>query len=135
MNSIFLKLFTYFLQEQMRNLMAAGTPDGTSCDDIYTQVMGPDAHGRVRCCGMGVTPTKMWGSSSSRQGVDAQELNKLKEQLEEERRLREEQLAEERRLRAEQAERSNRDMERANRQIAELQRLFYSFAGQVVCIQ
>ena len=33
-----------------------------SVDDIYTQMMGPERHGRVRGYGFGVTPTLVFGS-------------------------------------------------------------------------
>ena len=37
-----------------------------SQDQMFTEVFGPERHGRVRGYGAGVTPTKLWGSSSSR---------------------------------------------------------------------
>ena len=39
----------------------------TSVDDIYTQVMGPKRHGRVRGYEFGVTPTLVFSSSSTGQ--------------------------------------------------------------------
>ncbi|RVW13564.1 hypothetical protein CK203_091916 [Vitis vinifera] len=41
----------------------------TSIDEIYTQVMGPERHGRVRGYGFGPTPTSVFGSTSRRQSV------------------------------------------------------------------
>ena len=37
-----------------------------SQDQMFVEVFGPERHGRVRGYGAGVTPTKLWGSSSSR---------------------------------------------------------------------
>ena len=37
-----------------------------SQDQMFVEVFGPKRHGRVRGYGAGVTPTKLWGSSSSR---------------------------------------------------------------------
>ena len=39
----------------------------TSVDDIYAQVMGRERHGRVRGYGFGITPTLVFGSSSTGQ--------------------------------------------------------------------
>ena len=39
----------------------------TFLDDIYTQVMGQENHGRFRGYGFGVTPTLVFGSSSTGQ--------------------------------------------------------------------
>ena len=33
---------------------------------MFVEVFGPERHGQVRGYGVGVTPTKLWGSSSSR---------------------------------------------------------------------
>ncbi|RVW89969.1 hypothetical protein CK203_036570 [Vitis vinifera] len=38
----------------------------TYVDEIYTQVMGPERHGRVRGYGFGPTPTSIFGSTSRR---------------------------------------------------------------------
>ncbi|RVW18581.1 hypothetical protein CK203_107953 [Vitis vinifera] len=38
----------------------------TYVDEIYTQVMGPERHGRVRGHGFGPTPTSIFGSTSRR---------------------------------------------------------------------
>lgn len=69
----------------MRTIMEQGTPDSTARDDVYTQVMGHDTHGRVRCCGLGHTPTRLWGgsasSSTSSRYVDMDEFNRMREQL------------------------------------------------------
>ena len=37
-----------------------------SQDQMFVEVFGFERHGRVRGYGAGVTPTKLWGSSSSR---------------------------------------------------------------------
>ena len=37
-----------------------------SQEQMFVEVLGPERHGRVRGYGAGVTPTKLWGSSSSR---------------------------------------------------------------------
>ena len=37
-----------------------------SQDQMFVEVFGLERHGRVRGYGAGVTPTKLWGSSSSR---------------------------------------------------------------------
>ena len=60
----------------------------TSVDDIYAQVMGQERHGRVRGYGFGVTPTLVFGSSSTRQSrstfssqlENAQEILRVTEQ-------------------------------------------------------
>ncbi|XP_059594024.1 uncharacterized protein LOC100249107 [Vitis vinifera] len=38
----------------------------TYIDEIYTQVMGPERHGRVRGYGFGPTPSSVFGSTSRR---------------------------------------------------------------------
>ncbi|RVW77746.1 hypothetical protein CK203_050320 [Vitis vinifera] len=38
----------------------------TYVDEIYTQVMGPERHGRVQGYGFGLTPTSVFGSTSRR---------------------------------------------------------------------
>ena len=37
-----------------------------SQDQMFVEVFGPERHGQVRGYGAGVTPTKLWGSFSSR---------------------------------------------------------------------
>ena len=37
-----------------------------SQDQMFVEVFGSERHGRVHGYGTGVTPTKLWGSSSSR---------------------------------------------------------------------
>ena len=37
-----------------------------SQDQLFVEGFGPERHGQVRGYGVGVTPTKLWGSSSSR---------------------------------------------------------------------
>ena len=37
-----------------------------SQDQMFVEVFGPECHGRVCGYGAGVTPTKLWDSSSSR---------------------------------------------------------------------
>ena len=37
-----------------------------SQDQMFVEVFGPERHGRVCGYGAGVTPTRLWGSSSSR---------------------------------------------------------------------
>ena len=46
---------------------SASSVASTFVNDIYTQVMGQERHGRVRGYGFGVTPTLVFGSSSTRQ--------------------------------------------------------------------
>ena len=46
---------------------SASSIASTSVDDIYAQVMGPERHGCVRGYGFGVTPTLVFGSSSTGQ--------------------------------------------------------------------
>ncbi|KAF8403379.1 hypothetical protein HHK36_011481 [Tetracentron sinense] len=52
----------------------SGQPKDGSCsfigDDIYTQVMGPERHGRVRGYGLGPTPSTVFGSTSSQSRAD-----------------------------------------------------------------
>ena len=36
-----------------------------SGDEMFVEVFGPEHHGRVRGYGDGISPTKLWGSSSS----------------------------------------------------------------------
>ena len=38
-----------------------------SVDDIHTQVLGPERHGRVRSLGFGVTLTSLFGVKKKRQ--------------------------------------------------------------------
>ncbi|XP_034710788.1 uncharacterized protein LOC117933510 isoform X5 [Vitis riparia] len=45
---------------------SASSGASTSVDEIYTQVMGPERHGRVRGYGFGPTPTSIFGSTSRR---------------------------------------------------------------------
>ena len=47
-----------------------------SQDQMFVEVFGSERHGRVHGYGTGVTPTKLWGSSSSR-------MHDLKKQLQE----------------------------------------------------
>ena len=49
------------------SIASASYVASTSIDDIYAQVMGRERHGRVRGYGFGVTPTLVFGSSSTRQ--------------------------------------------------------------------
>ena len=37
-----------------------------SQDQMFVEVFGPERHGQVRGYGVGATPTKLWGSFSSR---------------------------------------------------------------------
>ena len=46
---------------------SASSVASTSVDDIYAQVMGRERHGHVQGYGFGVTPTLVFGSSSTRQ--------------------------------------------------------------------
>ena len=52
----------------------------TSIDEIYTQVIGPERHRRVRGYEFGPTPTSIFGSTSKRQSTTnlANNLNMLK---------------------------------------------------------
>eukprot|EP00261_Vitis_vinifera_P040885 XP_019082128.1 PREDICTED: uncharacterized protein LOC100244921 isoform X3 [Vitis vinifera] len=45
---------------------SASSGASTYVDEIYTQVMGPERHGRVRGYGFGPTPTSIFGSTSRR---------------------------------------------------------------------
>ena len=66
----------------------ASSVETTSVDEIYAQVMGQERHGRVRGYGFGVTPTLVFGSSSTRQSrstfssqlENAQEILRVTEQ-------------------------------------------------------
>ena len=49
-----------------------------SVDSMYTQVMGPERHGRVRGFGFGVTPSVVFGATSKKEANAALAL-KLKE--------------------------------------------------------
>ena len=54
------------------SFLAASTASASSIastfiDDIYAQVMGRERHGRVRGSRFGVTPTLVFGSSSTGQ--------------------------------------------------------------------
>ncbi|XP_034710792.1 uncharacterized protein LOC117933510 isoform X9 [Vitis riparia] len=46
--------------------VASTSVASTYVDEIYTQVMGPERHGRVRGYGFGPTPTSIFGSTSRR---------------------------------------------------------------------
>lgn len=56
--------------QEIRSTAPEGSIDSTGRDDVFSQVMGPDRHGRVRGYGLGPTPTRLWGPSSS--GFSAQ---------------------------------------------------------------
>ncbi|KAF8405978.1 hypothetical protein HHK36_008058 [Tetracentron sinense] len=70
--------------------MWSGQPENGSCssigDDIYTQVMGPERHGRVRGYGLGSTPSTVFGSTSSQSRAAYVEvhtqLNDVRQQME-----------------------------------------------------
>ena len=49
------------------SIASASFVASTSVDDIYAQVMGRERHGRVRGYEFGVTPTLVFGSSSTGQ--------------------------------------------------------------------
>ncbi|KAF8413443.1 hypothetical protein HHK36_001426 [Tetracentron sinense] len=71
---------------KFRELLALSSQDGSSSfvgDDIYTQVMGPERHGRVRGYGLGLTPTSVFGSTSSQSRGHYEEMRtRLDEQME-----------------------------------------------------
>ncbi|KAF8377292.1 hypothetical protein HHK36_030667 [Tetracentron sinense] len=71
---------------KFRELAALSSQDGSSSfvgDDIYTQVMGPERHGRVRGYGLGPTPTSVFGSTSSQSRGQYEEMRaRLDEQME-----------------------------------------------------
>ncbi|KAF8393962.1 hypothetical protein HHK36_020164 [Tetracentron sinense] len=71
---------------KFRELAALSSQDGSSSfvgDDIYTQVMGPERHGRVRGYGLGPTPTSVFGSMSSQSRGQYEEMRaRLDEQME-----------------------------------------------------
>ena len=52
-----------------------------SKDQMFVEVFGPEHHGRVRGYGVGVTATKLWGSSSSK-------INDLEKRLQESEQMR-----------------------------------------------
>ncbi|KAF8409402.1 hypothetical protein HHK36_005478 [Tetracentron sinense] len=68
----------------------SGQPENGSCssigDDIYTQVMGPERHSRVRGYGLGLTPSTVFGSTSSQSRAAYVEvhtqLNDVRQQME-----------------------------------------------------
>ncbi|RXH90906.1 hypothetical protein DVH24_006851 [Malus domestica] len=39
-------------------------------EEVFTRVMGPDAHGRVRMYGTGITPSQVFGQSSRSSNVN-----------------------------------------------------------------
>ncbi|CAL2241010.1 unnamed protein product [Prunus armeniaca] len=47
-------------------------------DEIFTKVMGTDAHGRVRMYGAGVTPSQVFGQKSNSNNNE----NRMREELE-----------------------------------------------------
>ena len=53
-----------------------------SVDSMYTQVIGPERHGRVRCFGFGATPSVVFGATSKKEANVAL-ASKLKETEEE----------------------------------------------------
>ena len=67
---------------------SASYASSTFVDDIYAQVMGRERHGRVQGYGFGVTPTLVFGSSSTGQSrstlssqlENAQEMLRVAEQ-------------------------------------------------------
>ncbi|KAF8407996.1 hypothetical protein HHK36_007136 [Tetracentron sinense] len=71
---------------KFRELLALSSQDGSSSfvgDDIFTQVMGPERHGRVRGYGLGPTPTSVFGSTSSQSRGHYEEMRtQLDEQME-----------------------------------------------------
>ncbi|VVA24442.1 PREDICTED: LOC105629656 isoform [Prunus dulcis] len=48
-------------------------------EEVFTKVMGPDGHGRVRMYGTGITPSQVFGQSSRVPDIDE---NNIREELE-----------------------------------------------------
>ncbi|CAL9012839.1 unnamed protein product [Prunus brigantina] len=48
-------------------------------EEVFTKVMGPDGHGRVRMYGTGITPSQVFGQSSRVSDINE---NSIREELE-----------------------------------------------------
>ena len=73
--NILVLIIIIFLQSKFRELNATqGGSSSSIGDDIYTQVMGAERHGRVRGYGLGPTPTSVFGSTSSQSKAAYEEM-------------------------------------------------------------
>lgn len=85
-----MSLIIFFLMQSKfreRMEMQEDGPSNTIGDDVYTQVMGPERHGRVRGYGLGPTPTSVFGSTLSQSRANYEtmctEFNNMRHQVEE----------------------------------------------------
>ncbi|KAF8404352.1 hypothetical protein HHK36_009235 [Tetracentron sinense] len=62
------------IMSKFRELSNSNQDGSSSISDIYTHVMGPERHGRVRGYGLGPTPTSVFGSSSSQYKTSYEEM-------------------------------------------------------------
>ena len=64
------------MQTEFRELNEAqeGGPSNSIGDDIYTQVIGAERHGRVRRYGLGPTPKSVFGSTPGQSGTNVEEV-------------------------------------------------------------
>ncbi|KAF8389525.1 hypothetical protein HHK36_026220 [Tetracentron sinense] len=62
------------IMSKFRELSNSNQDGSSSISDIYTHVMGPELHGRVRGYGLGPTPTSVFGSSSSQYKTSYEEM-------------------------------------------------------------
>ncbi|KAJ8639654.1 hypothetical protein MRB53_016348 [Persea americana] len=62
--------------QRLRELNEAqeGGPSNSIGDDIYTQVMGTERHGRVRGYGLGPTPRSVFGSTPGQSRTNVEEM-------------------------------------------------------------
>ena len=55
------------MQTQLKEVSQANPQEGDHLrDDVFSQVMGKDGHGRVRTYGLGPCPSDVWGPRPSR---------------------------------------------------------------------
>ncbi|KAF8407330.1 hypothetical protein HHK36_006457 [Tetracentron sinense] len=62
------------IMSKFRELSNSNQDGSSSISDIYTHVMGPERHGRVRGYGLGQTPTSVFGSLSSQYKTSYEEM-------------------------------------------------------------
>ena len=57
-----------FWQLKQSQMGESSSSTSLSVDSMYTQVMGPERHGRVRGFGFGATPSVVFGAASKKRG-------------------------------------------------------------------
>ncbi|KAL6323253.1 hypothetical protein AAG906_029260 [Vitis piasezkii] len=77
----------YYASSKASTSVSSTSIGSTYVDEIYTQVMGPERHGRVRGYGFGPTPTSVFGSTKMLIAAEqkfttaTEELSNVKEEL------------------------------------------------------